>query len=131
MTQRIRLSLPQWAIDNVVLLNVRLNGDTLVRTLLDTGAKYTIITPELARRLSLNLRGTRRVPVTTATQIEMAALTTVDRIDIHGLVLQDVETAVMNLPAALGVEGLLGMSFLKRCRLVLDAPNRSLEIETH
>jgi len=99
--------------------------------LLDTGAKYTIITPELARRLSLNLRGTRRVPVTTATQIEMAALTTVDRIDIHGLVLQDVEIAVMNLPAALGVEGLLGMSFLKRCRLVLDAPNRSLEIETH
>ena len=131
MTQRIRLSLPQWAINNVVLLNVRLNGDTLVRMLLDTGAKYTIITPELARRLSLNLRGTRRVPVTTATQIEMAALTTVDRIDIHGLVLQDVEIAVMNLPAALGVEGLLGMSFLKRCRLVLDAPNRSLEIETH
>ena len=131
MTQRIRLSLPQWAINNVVLLNVRLNGDTLVRMLLDTGAKYTIITPELARRLSLNLRGTRRVPVTTATQIEMAALTTVDRIDIHGLVLQDIEIAVMNLPAALGVEGLLGMSFLKRCRLVLDAPNRSLEIETH
>jgi clan AA aspartic protease (TIGR02281 family) len=131
MTQRIHLSLPQWAINNVVLLNVRLNGDTLVRMLLDTGAKYTIITPELARRLSLNLRGTRRVPVTTATQIEMAALTIVDRVDIHGLVLQDVETAVMNLPAALGVEGLLGMSFLKRCRLVLDAPNRSLEIETH
>ncbi len=39
MTQQIRLSLPQWAVDNVVLLNVRLNDRTLIWMLLDTGAK--------------------------------------------------------------------------------------------
>lgn len=48
MTQQIRLSLPQWAVDNVVLLNVRLNDRTLIRMMLDTGAKYTIITPDVA-----------------------------------------------------------------------------------
>jgi|AntAceMinimDraft_14_1070370.scaffolds.fasta_scaffold12425_2 clan AA aspartic protease (TIGR02281 family) len=130
MTQQIRLSLPQWAIDNVVLLNVRLNDRTLIRMILDTGAKYTVITPDVARRLGLDLQGARRVPVTTATQLEMAALTTVDQIDVQGLVLRDVETAVINLPTALGVEGLLGMSFLRKCRMLLDVPNRLFELET-
>lgn len=67
--------------------------------------------------------------MTTATRLEMATLTTVGQVDVYGLVLRNIEIAVMNLPAALGVEGLLGMSFLRRCRMVLDAPNRSLELE--
>ena len=49
---------------------------------------------------------------------------------VGGPVLRDVEVVVMSLPPALGVEGLLGMSLLKRCRLVLDAPRHSLEMET-
>ncbi len=129
MTQQIRLSLPQWAVDNVILLNVRLNDRTLIQMLLDTGAKYTVITPDVAGRLDLDLQDTLRVPVSTATRLEMATLTSVDQMDAYGLMLRDVETAVVNLPAALGVEGLLGMSFLKRCRMVLDVPNRSLELE--
>jgi len=121
--------LPQWAVDNVILLNVRLNDRTLIQMLLDTGAKYTVITPDVAGRLDLDLQDTLRVPVSTATRLEMATLTSVDQMDAYGLMLRDVETAVVNLPAALGVEGLLGMSFLKRCRMVLDVPNRSLELE--
>jgi len=130
MTQQIRLSLPQWAVDNVILLNVRLNERTLNRMTLGTGSKYTIITPDVARRLNVDLQKARRIPVTTATQLEMTALTAINRVDVHGLALQDIETAVMNLPAVLGVEGLLGMSFLRRCRMVLDVPNRLLELAT-
>jgi len=130
MTQKIHLSLPQWAIDNVVLLNVRLNDRIMVRMMLDTGAKYTIITPDVDRQLNLGLQGARQVPVTTATRLEMAPLILVDQVDVYGLVLKHVETAVMDLPVALGVDGLLGMSFLKRCRLVLDTPKQALELET-
>jgi predicted aspartyl protease len=130
MTQKIHLSLPQWAIDNVVLLNVRLNDRIMVRMMLDTGAKYTIITPDVDRQLNLELQGARQVPVTTATRLEMAPLILVDQVDVYGLVLKQVETAVMDLPVALGVDGLLGMSFLKRCRLVLDTPKQALELET-
>jgi len=130
MTQKIHLSLPQWAIDNVVFLNVRLNDRIMVRMMLDTGAKYTIITPDVDRQLNLGLQGARQVPVTTATRLEMAPLILVDQVDVYGLVLKQVETAVMDLPVALGVDGLLGMSFLKRCRLVLDTPKQALELET-
>jgi len=129
MTQQIRLSLPRWAIDNVVLLNVRLNGHTLIRMMLDTGAKYTIITPNVAARLELDLQQARRVPVTTATQLETAVLTQIRQIDIQGLVVRDVQAAVLPLPTALGIDGLLGMSFLRYCRMVLDGPNQSLELE--
>jgi clan AA aspartic protease (TIGR02281 family) len=129
MTQQIHLSLPQWAIDNVILLNVRLNGRTLIRMMLDTGAKYTIITPSVAGRLGLDLQQARRVPVTTATQLETAALTVISQMDVHGLVVSNVQAAVIPLPTALGVDGLLGMSFLRYCRMVLDGPNQSLELE--
>jgi len=128
MTQQIHLSLPQWAIDNVVLLNVRLNKRTMVRMMLDTGAKYTIVTPEVASRLGLDLLPARRIPVTTATQIEMTTVVAVDQVDVHGVILSQVEVAILALPPTLGVDGLLGMSFLKRCRLLLDAPNRVLEL---
>lgn len=127
MTQQIRLKLPQWSKTNVVLINVRLNEQTLVRMLLDTGAKYTIITPEVARRLELNLENARTVPVATASRVQSASLVTLQQVDLHGLVVQDIDTVVMGLPSALGVEGLLGISFLLHCRMLLDFPNRLLE----
>jgi len=126
--QKISLKLPQWATENVILLNVRLNDRTLVRMMLDTGAKYTVITPEIARRLALDLEEARRVPVVTASQLQFAPLIPLGQVDVYGLMLERIETAILDLPPALGVEGLLGMSFLRRCRLVLDVPKQALEL---
>lgn len=126
--QKISLKLPQWATENVILLNVRLNDKTLVRMMLDTGAKYTVITPEIARRLALNLEEARKVPVVTASQLRFAPLIPLEQVDVYGLMLEHIEAAILDLSPALGVEGLLGMSFLKRCRLILDVPKRALEL---
>ena len=130
MTQ-IRLSLPQAALDNVIVLNVRLNGRTLIPMLLDTGAKYTVITSNVARRLEIDIQSRgRNVSVVTASQLTRVPLVSLDRVDVHGVALPDIEAVVTDLPAALGVEGLIGMSFLKQCRLVLDGPSRYLELST-
>ena len=130
MTQQKYLKLPQWAIENVVLLNVRLNEHLLIRMMLDTGAKYTIITPKVAEALDFDLAKAGQVPISTATQLERAALITLSQVDIHGFILTDIETAVLSLPTSLKVDGLIGMSFLRYCRIILDAPNRILELET-
>jgi predicted aspartyl protease len=98
MTQ-IRLSLPQAALDNVIVLNVHQS------------------------------RG-RNVSVVTASQLVRVPLVSLDRVDVHGLALPHIEAVVTDLPAALGVEGLLGMSFLKQCRLVLDGLSHFLELST-
>jgi len=110
------------------LLNVRLNDRTLVRMMLDSGAKYTVITPDIARRLALELEGARRIPIVTASQVEFVPLTPLAQVDVYGLVLERIEAAILDLPPALGVEGLLGMCFLKHCHLVLDVPKRVLEL---
>jgi len=128
MIQKISLKLPQWAVENVILLNVRLNDKTLMRMMLDTGSKYTVITPNMARRLALELEDARRIPVVTASRLDFAPLIPLAQVDVYGLVLQHVEAAILDLPPALGVEGLLGMSFLRRCRLVLDVPRQVLEL---
>lgn len=130
MTQ-IRLSLPQAALDNVIVLNVRLNERTLIPMLLDTGAKYTVITSNVARRLEIDIQSRgRNVSVVTASQLTRVPLVSLDRVDVHGVALPDIEAVVADLPAALGVEGLIGMSFLKQCRLVLDGPSYYLELST-
>lgn len=97
--------------------------------MLDTGAKYTIIRPEVARRLEIDLAQTRRIAVTTATQMQSARLLQLKRVDIHGLALTDIDAAIMEIPDGLGVDGLLGLSFLRHCRLVLDIPKQILELE--
>ncbi len=130
MTQQIRLKLPNWSTNNVVLLNVRLDEHTVVRMLLDTGAKYTILTPEVARRIDINMDNAQSVGVTTATRLQTAYLVNLAQLDIHGLILNNCEVAIMDLPNALGVDGLLGMSFLRHCRLTLDMPQRELMLET-
>lgn len=128
MTPTIHLKLPQWAVDNVVLVNVRLDDTLLTPMILDTGAKYTVITPQIAKRLRIELANARRIPVFTATRLESVPLITMGQIDVHGLIVEDIEAAVMLLPAGLGVGGLLGMSFLKHCRMILDIPGRVLEL---
>ena len=64
MIEKINLKLPQWALENVILLNVRLNDRTLVRMMLDTGAEYTVITPNIheAQR-ALNCAGVHNVDI--------------------------------------------------------------------
>lgn len=99
-----------------------------MRMILDTGAKYTVIMPNIARRLALELEDARRIPVVTASQVEFVPLIPLARVDVYGLVLEHIEAAVLDLPPALGVEGLLGMSFLRRCRSILDVPKQVLEL---
>lgn len=86
MIEKINLKLPQWAIENVILLNVRLNDRTLVRMMLDTGARYTVITPNIAERLALELEDARRIPVATASRVESVPLTPLAQVDVYGLV---------------------------------------------
>jgi clan AA aspartic protease (TIGR02281 family) len=126
---QMRLSLPPRALENVIVLNVRINDQTLIPMLLDTGAKYTVISAHVARRLRIEDRAHgRHVSVVTASQLMRLPLIQLSRVDVHGVALADVETVVTDLPVALGVEGLLGMSFLRYCRLTLDGPEKTIEI---
>ncbi len=130
MIQRISLTLPRWSVNNNVLLNVRINEYLLIRMLLDTGAKYCAISGEIAQQLAIDISDVQQVSVSTASGLERTPLIKLNTVDISGFVHRDIDAAVMSLPTAIGVDGLLGMSFIRRCRMVLDVPSRSLEFES-
>ncbi len=61
--------------------------------------------------------------------IEKAPLITIDKVTVLGKDADNVDCVVHDLPEMSKVDGLLGLSFLKRFRVSIDFRNGRLEIE--
>lgn len=71
----------------------------------------------------------RKVTIITASGVEKAPIIVVDKISVLGKEARDVECVVHDLPEASHIDGLLGLSFLKRFKICIDFRNKSLEID--
>lgn len=90
----------------------RINGQA-VSGLIDTGATYVAMNATTARRLGVTPSRSEFVyPVKTANGVTEAARTTLARIEIGGIRIEDVDAFVLE-DAAIS-ETLIGMSFLKK-----------------
>jgi clan AA aspartic protease (TIGR02281 family) len=96
--------------------------------IVDTGASTVSISTRFARQLGLDLRRARPIQVMTASGPEQALLTRVARIELAGAVAEDVDVVVMNDPGGPKADGLLGLSFLARFHMSLDAHAGVLEL---
>ena len=96
---------------------------------LDTGARWTLITPELARGLGFEPdkleRATRLVGLTGPT---FAGLLRVQSVSVFGLEVADLPVVCHPLPADFGIEGILGLDYLNRFRVVIDGPTEKVRI---
>jgi aspartyl protease family protein len=96
-------------------------GDFIV----DTGASYTALTSELARKLGLTLSS--KILIHTANGAASARLSVVDDIQVQGARARDVPVVVFDeLPP--NVDGLLGLSFLARFQIVMESTAGKLTI---
>jgi clan AA aspartic protease (TIGR02281 family) len=87
-------------------------GTTLVRFVLDTGAAYTTITPEIADDLGYSARdGRRRTRVHTAVGIEQGYVLEVAKLAVLGVTACDFPVHVFDLGHD-DIDGLIGMNFL-------------------
>jgi aspartyl protease family protein len=101
-----------------------------IQMALDTGATYTMIPWDIAEALGYEpALSKRKVTITTASGVEKAPLLTVDTISVLGKEAKNVECVVHDLPEISRVDGLLGLSFLKRFKVCLDFRNGILEME--
>lgn len=90
----------------------RINGRT-VAGLIDTGATYVAMNATTARRLGISpARADYVYPVQTANGVTKAARTTLDRVEIGPIRVEDVAAFVLD-DAAIS-ETLIGMSFLRK-----------------
>jgi len=97
---------------------------------LDTGATYVIIPWDIAEALGYEpAYSKKKVSITTASGVERAPLITVDTVSFLGKEAKNVECVVHDLPEISRVDGLLGLSFLRRFKICLDFRNGILEME--
>ncbi len=96
---------------------------------LDTGARRTVVTPWVAAELGFNpqkLESATRI--VGATGPGSASLLSVESVSVLGLEVADLQIVCYPLPAALGVQGVLGLDFLNRFRVVIDGPAETVTI---
>ena len=96
-------------------------GDTVARMALDTGAVGTVIHPKILVALGYDLsQATSQVRIITASGVGSAPRLALNQVKA----LDQEETGLLvtchALPPTAGVEGLLGLNFIRRQRLVVD-----------
>ncbi len=99
----------------------QINDIFAARLLIDTGATLTVLSSAYARLTNLiDSASLRQETVITAQAIVTAPVIRLEKFQIGGLVVSNVEAAIIPLPEQLGVQGLLGASFLRHFRVTFE-----------
>ena len=114
----------------VELTNRVAGRSVTVNMLLDTGATYTAIPMRVAKNLGVPVDPKQTTRILTAKgSFERVPLLRLDRVQTLGLISEDVEAVIINMPAKTGLDGLLGGSYLRDYRVLIDYPHGILEME--
>jgi hypothetical protein len=96
-------------------------GDTVVRLALDTGAVGTLINPVILAAIGYDLtQVSDQIRIVTSSGIENVSRLVLPQIGSLGQAREDFLITCHSLPAATGVDGLLGLDFCRRQRLIID-----------
>ena len=117
----------------VIVLRVTLEGEDIEKKIdmaLDTGATYTMVPWDIADVLGYEPGISKElVPMITASGVERAPLITVKSLNVLGMTAHNIKTIIHDLPEKSYVDGLLGLSFLRRFKFCLDFREGILSIE--
>ena len=118
------MSLPFDPKEGLIVVPTRLwgpTGDIVVRLALDTGATGSVVNWDLIVLLGYDPAIIRdRIQMTTGSGVEFAPRIVIDRIEAFGQQLKDFPILCHTLPPSTTVDGVLGLDFFRRQRLVLD-----------
>lgn len=104
--------------DDLIIVKARVfgrHGDRLLNLALDTAASHTHILPDIIDELGYSpAEGEAITSVTSAIGKERGYMLRVQRFESLGFGFDDFSIHVHDLPTGIGLDGLLGLSFLKR-----------------
>jgi clan AA aspartic protease (TIGR02281 family) len=104
-----------------VILNERMKRHLVV----DSGASFILINPQMARDLGIVIdENTPFIPGATVSGVILTPLVTLKSVKVGNAAVEDVEAIVYNMPS--GQDGLLGNSFLNKFKVVLDTINSKM-----
>jgi clan AA aspartic protease (TIGR02281 family) len=97
-------------------------GTTNGRFLIDTGASLVTVSQQFAQRLGLV--GSRPTRIDTAMGPRSGRMAHVDRITLQGLEARDLDVVILDAPA--GLDGVLGMNFIRQFNLQMTEEGAEL-----
>lgn len=104
--------------DNTFVVPAVVNGKYMANFLVDTGASYTVITPQMARQLGIKITSAYpTLPVTTANGTLSAPIVTLRNVNLGGMAVNEIEAVVTDLGDTPQLSGLLGMNFFRGMEL--------------
>ena len=110
------------------LLNRGVNGTFIV----DTGATYSVITPQLAKALGVQINSkTQRIPILTANGWIQAPIVSLDHMSIGNVEVSNIQAVVQDLGGDPQLSGLLGMNFFKDIELTIRRDKLILRISSN
>ena len=112
---------------NHILVPVKINGRKPVKLILDTGASSVVLSRSLATRLGINWSTGKEIEVILANgEKAKGNLVILRSVSVEEFRADNVRATVMEKAQAPGIEGLLGMSYLDRFMMRIDAVNKKL-----
>lgn len=114
-----------------IILDTYLEGKIILHAkfVLDTGASFVVLPWWIATGLNLKIDPKKLTATTTASTVENVPLTTIPKITALEKTAHHVPCIVKDLPPEAGVDGLLGLSFLRNFSLSLDFKKGVLWLE--
>ena len=110
-----------------VILNVKINDKKTGRFLLDTGASSVTFSKEFASKLDIDLDKARNITSTMADGSSVSAKAIVlESVQVQDIKEKDILAVVLDKAPGKNIDGLLGMSFLGRFILKIDADNNRI-----
>jgi clan AA aspartic protease (TIGR02281 family) len=102
-----------------LLVKAFLDNHEPVTLMIDTGAAMTILQPQLLDRLGYDLNG-RQAYFSTANGVVQAPVVAINRLALGQIGIDQLSVGALSLQLAEGVDGLLGMNFLRRYQFRID-----------
>jgi len=113
------------------IVTVTLDNAVEARLLLDTGASLTVIKPDIVQAVVADLASDAQLQTfNTANGRRQAPVLVLNSLSISDETVYDIAIGVFDLGATPGIDGLLGMNFLKHFRFFVDQKNAELHLLT-
>jgi clan AA aspartic protease (TIGR02281 family) len=110
----------------VLLVPVQIDALDL-EFLVDTGAAYTAISPDVATLFNLSLSLQRQLRIVLAQGAPLSVpQVSLPELFIGRMRLRQVEALVMTFPSALKLDGVIGMNVLRQFRVTLESDTSTL-----
>ncbi len=119
-------------VGNHLFLDALLNGKINAKLMLDTGASFVLLSPEIARELGIDIKiAAPDIKTTLADGSEVPAkLFRLDTVSIQGIEAKDIDAVVLFKDKPFeGFDGLLGMTFLKLFKFEINLEKDKLVLQ--